>query len=474
MEKHQSQYGTLRWSHGILGIVLMFLLFSIIFSSLVTSQYTFQYMLTHMYPNSNLSTSDGSSCNVNTSTEAYRERTAAQRAVSQLNIYTKVAEAVPALIITGVMGGLGDRFGRTRILIFTTSLTFLSICVSSPIIYFEIDVYYFLISSTLYSLGGGIYGALSIGFAYISDVTSPGKQRTLMITLLEASIGIGAAISGLVSGFIIEGVGYFYSNICAGAVAAGSVLVVVLFLPPSRSPHISVSRKSNLENSRAAFTFYFQASPMRYKYVIGIISFMFASISLLGKQPIEILYQLNAPFCWTSVKVGYFSAISYSVSMILGMSVIKVLQMCFVEEVIAMFSGISGMAAYIVEAFAVNDLTLFVVPVIGFISVLVFPMIRSMLSKLTPADGQGALFAGIAVVEIASSLGANLGASAIYIATVGTMRGFVFLVFAGLSFLTTCLLLVYRITSGMSKTAPLAEVTKDITGTQVVEADVEN
>ncbi|XP_021367978.1 solute carrier family 46 member 3-like [Mizuhopecten yessoensis] len=389
-----------------------------------------------MYPNSNLSTSYGSSCNVNRSTEAYRERTAAQKAVSQLNIYKKVADAVPALITTGVMGGLGDR-------------------------------------STLYSLGGGSYGALSIGFAYILDVTSPGKQRTLMITLLEASTGIGAAISGLVSGFIIEGVGYFYSNICAGAVAAGSVLVVVLFLPPSRPPHISVSRKSNLENSLAALAFYFKASPIRYKYVIGIISFMFAAFSFIGKQSIEILYQLNAPFCWTSVKVGYFSATT-SVSIILGIANIKVLQMCFVEDVIAIFSGISGVAASIVEAFAVNDLTLFVVPVIGFMSVLVFPMIRSMLSRLTPADRQGALFAGIAVVEIASNLGASLGASVIYIATVGTMRGFVFLVIAGLWFLSTCLLLVYRITSGMSKTAPLAEVTKDITGTQVVEADVKN
>ncbi|XP_060082996.1 lysosomal proton-coupled steroid conjugate and bile acid symporter SLC46A3-like [Ylistrum balloti] len=447
----------------------MLFLFSGLLSTLLTSQYIVHYFQIHMYPNSNLSTSEGSACNVNTSTEVYHERTTVQKTASRFNIYFKLADNLPALVTCGVIGGLSDRFGRTRVLTFTISLYFLCNCISSIIIYFEFSVYYLLIGNMLNGFGGGFYGVLSVGFAYISDVTRPGKQRTLMITCLEAAIGIGAALSGFVSGFVIQRVGFFYANICVCAATATSVLVIVLFLPHSRPRAMFIAKTSMFENARASFIFYFQASPIRYKYVLGIITFMTASLSLLGRPSTEILYQLNAPFCWTSVKVGYYTAISVSTSMILGVAIVKGLQIFFAEEIIAILSAISGMSAYTVEALAVDDVMLFMVPVIGFLNALVFPMVRSILSKLTPADRQGALFAGIAVVEIVANLGSNVGASSIYAATVGTMRGLVFLVFASMSLLTACLLLVYRITKGRSKTVPIEDVNKDVTSTQIME-----
>ncbi|XP_060082998.1 lysosomal proton-coupled steroid conjugate and bile acid symporter SLC46A3-like [Ylistrum balloti] len=468
MEKPHSQHGTLRWSHGMLGVALMLIMFSLVLSSLVSTQYVFSYLEADLFPNSSLSSSDGSACNVNKSTESYRERTAVEKSASRLNIFTKLAETIPALITSGIIGGLSDKFGRTRILSFTTTCFVLSTCFSSVVIYFEIDVYYFIISSTLYSIGGGLFGALSIGFAYISDVTIPGRQRTLMITLLEASVGVGAALSGIISGYILSSIGFFYASLCVSASAASAMLVVVLFLPPSRPPVRLLSDTSIFENARASFTFYFRASPSRYKYVLAIITFLIGALSLLGKQNTEILYQLNAPFCWTSVYVGYYSAISTSASMILGVATVKILQKIFVEEIIAVFSAVSSLVACLVEAFAVSDLMLFLSPAIGFLSALVFPMIRSMLSKLTPPERQGALFAGIAVVEIAANLGSNVGASTIYVATIGIMRSFVFLVFGGLSLITACLLMVFRIMNGGSKIIPIHDVTKDVTGTQVL------
>ncbi|XP_033733457.1 solute carrier family 46 member 3-like [Pecten maximus] len=389
MDKHHSQHGSLRWSHGFLAVALMFILFAFLLSSLVTSQYVVLYLQKEMFPNSTLSSSNVTTCNFNTSTEEYRERTAVQKAASVFNIYKTLVENLPAVIVSGVIGGLSDKYGRTRILIYITTLTTLSGCLSSVIIYLEVDVYYLLFSSFLYSLGSGLYGLLSICFAYMSDVTSPGKQRTLMITLLEASLGIGLAVSGFVSGFIIDSVGFFYASICVCAAAFCSMLVVVLFLPNSRPPNMLLSGTSTIENARASFVFYFRASPKRHKYILAIIIFMTAAFSILGKPTIEILYQLNAPFCWTSVKVGYYSAMSTLAKMILGVASVKILQKFFMEESVAILSGISGMAACVLEAFAINDVMLFLVPVIGFLSMIVLPMTRAILSKLTPADRQG-------------------------------------------------------------------------------------
>ncbi|XP_060082993.1 lysosomal proton-coupled steroid conjugate and bile acid symporter SLC46A3-like [Ylistrum balloti] len=450
----------------------MFYLFGLILSSLLTTQYTVYYLQTRMFPNSSLSSSDNmSACNVNTSTKEYHERTTVQKTATQIGIYRALIESLPALITSSIIGGLSDRYGRTRILIYTTILSFLSACLTNILIYLEINVYYLLFSSAVYSIGGGLYGTLSICFAYISDVTSPGKQRTLMIAFLEASIGFGGAVSGFVSGFIIESFGFFYASIFVSASAFSSVLVIVLFLPPLRPPDILISKTTTLENVRASFIFYFETSPKRYKYVLAIVSFMFGTFSILGKLNIEVLYQLNAPFCWSSLKVGYYSAISTSASMILGVACVKVLQKWFVDEVIAIFGGISGMAANTVEAFALSDQILFLVPVIGFLNRLVFPIIRAMLSKLTPPDRQGALFAGIAVVEILAGMASSLGTSVIYKETVETMRGLVFLVLAGSAFLNVFFLLIYRVKNGGSKTLPIQDVTKIITETQKLIGD---
>lgn len=467
MEKHQPQHGTMRFSHGFLAVVLLSLLFALSLSSLVTSQYVVHYYQKHMFPNASLTSSNESACNVNKSTEEFKERTEVQKAASKFNIYKTLVESLPALVISSSIGGLSDKYGRKRILIYNIFLTFLWGCLASVIIFFQINVNYLLFSYGLYSLGGGLYGALSVSFAYVSDVTNPGKLRTLMITLLEAALGVGATASGFVSGIIIDRVGFFYASVCVCAAAAFSLLVMMFCLPNSRPPELLLKGTSTLENIRASSAFYFRASPKRHKYILAIFIFMMASFSMLGKSNIEVLYQLNAPFCWKSEKVGYYSAISYSARMILGSASVKILQIVLIEETIGIISGISGMAANLVEAFAINDLMLFIVPAAGCMSSLIIPMTRSILSKLTPADRQGAMFSGIAVVEIASSMGSSLGASTVYIATVGTMRGFVFLVFAGFSFITTCLFAIYRIINRGTKTVPITDVTKEITSTQV-------
>lgn len=462
MEKQQTQHGTLKWSHGFLGLVLMFALFALLLSSLITTQYVVHFFQREMFPNSTLSTSNASACNVNKSTEDYYERTAVQKAASEYNIYKTLVEGIPSLIISGVLGGLGDKYGRSQMLIYSMSMSTLSGCIYSVIVYFEVDVHYLLVASAVYSLGGGLFGILSICFAYISDVTSPGKLRTLMITLLEASVGIGLAVSGFVSGFIIERIGFFYGSLCVGAASLCSLLVVIFFLPNSRPHSMLLSGTTSLENARASFEFYIRASPKRHKYILAIIIFMFATFSAIGQPIVDVLYQLNVPFCWSSVKVGYYSALANALRLIFGAASVKILQNCFKEEMIGILSSMSGMAACILEAFAINDTMLFMVPVTGCLGTIVIPMTRSIMSKLTPGEKQGALFAGIAAVEISANIASNLGASAIYIATVGTIRGFVFLVFAGCFVMTTFLLIVYRIINRRSQTVPLADTTKNI------------
>ena len=72
----------------------------------------------------------------------------------------------------------------------------------------------------------------------------------------------------------------------------------------------------------------------------------------------------------------------------------------------------------------------FLLPVIGVFAFLMVPMIRAIMSTMTPIDKQGSMFASMAVVQIISSIaGVPLG-NEIYSATLYFMNGFVFLVLA--------------------------------------------
>ena len=63
---------------------------------------------------------------------------------------------------------------------------------------------------------------------------------------------------------------------------------------------------------------------------------------------------------------------------------------------------------------------------------------------MTTVDKQGAVFAGLAFIEVLSTILANLSQNAIYSLTISFMNGFVFIILAGIAFLNAVLMIVYK------------------------------
>ncbi|XP_053407879.1 solute carrier family 46 member 3-like [Mercenaria mercenaria] len=171
------------------------------------------------------------------------------------------------------------------------------------------------------------------------------------------------------------------------------------------------------------------------------VLFFFAEIAGLNRSSIETLYFLGQPFCWGPSKIGVFTTTRYALLGVVGLGSLRLLQIFLSNEAIAVLSTVSYAASFMIEAFAKTNLLIYMVPVVGMFCFLMTPMIRGMMSTMTGPDKQGAMFSGIATIEVLSSISASLSLNEIYADTYSFMNGFVFLVMAGFCVIDFALLL---------------------------------
>ncbi|WAR29779.1 S46A3-like protein [Mya arenaria] len=123
---------------------------------------------------------------------------------------------------------------------------------------------------------------------------------------------------------------------------------------------------------------------------------------------------------------------------------------CMKDDIIAMLGTAIGIASYVVEGFAHGSI-IWLVPVLSAPTGLPIPMIRSLMSALTPADKQGALFASIGAVETLCALIGSVSNNAIYSATLTIMNGFVFEIMAAFTLIGVIFLVAYIFVARLMK-----------------------
>ncbi|XP_060067957.1 lysosomal proton-coupled steroid conjugate and bile acid symporter SLC46A3-like [Ylistrum balloti] len=444
---------SLRWGHYLMGPCLTIHLYSFLYSNMVIEQYVYSYLGKQKYPDSSFLNNNGDSqCNTNKTSQAYIERTDVQKMTSDWLILSSLFACMPAILTDVVMGSFSDRYGRKLFVIISLIGTFLKTVLIAMGMSTAISLNYFFLFVGIEGLTGGWCLVLSLGYAYVSDLSSTDKTRTFGFTLVEISVGFGLVFSGVTSGYLIKDVGFVYSMIVISTLNALNLITVLLFLPESLQ-HSMRSTTNILNLMKNAFTFYTHdtsSEGKRWKYIVLSLGYVAYTMSIVGRQSVEELYQLNVPFCWNSILIGWYSSINDVVRNVIGLSSIKLFQRCLPDEIIVIVSVMSSIVSYVTEALAVNDVMLMFVPILGIFCYLCSPVIRSILSKMTPPDRQGALFSGTAVIQSVCTVAAEVSSKSIYTATVSSFRGFVFLEFGGYSVIMLILFICFMVVSKMT------------------------
>ncbi|KAK3587765.1 hypothetical protein CHS0354_042725 [Potamilus streckersoni] len=385
-------------------------------------------------------------CEVNKSSQQYRLQSEIQEKSAQWQILIPLAGNIIAIFSNLVLGSYTDRFGRKFLFYVSCLGSFFRTIMVAVFMYFDWNLIYFIIPYVIEGISGSSPTMIQAAFIYSADITRQGKERTFGIVLIEMAFGLGSALFGFGSGYVIEWTGFFWPSFMAAGAFLLSVILIVL-LPETFSDRLA-KRKSKLQTVKDAIGLYFDPKNVgkRWIYIVSIIIFFICTICNGGSFAIEPLYQLGPPFCWTPVQIGWYTALRMLGQQVIGMFLIKLLQRCLTDFQIAILGTVCSASAYTMEGLASTNLMLYLVNVLNIGVNLTVPVIRSIMSCLTPPDKQGAVFSTMSSVTIICHMLNTVLANAIYSATLNLLSGAVFLVYAASNII--CVLLVLLLAFG--------------------------
>ncbi|XP_021362461.1 solute carrier family 46 member 3-like [Mizuhopecten yessoensis] len=401
-------------------------------------------------------------CAKNSSSDAENEY---QRLAARFSLYFTLTEKGIALPVLAFFGIYSDLIGRKPLMIAGILVEAIKYGLISFLIYKDFHITYLFISYAICGLGGTYFSFYLGTLAAIADTTARGKQRSFSIALLDAVIGLSALVGQITAGYVIHITGFVYINMIVAGLFILILLSIIFLYKETRQnrqgtnsfkPRMSWNICDAIKRITGFYTHKEQRRNMPLSiFLTTAVVFLCVYSAFSPRSDIEILYSLNFPFCWSSVKIGYYRAVKDFVQMFIGVMVIKLLHVCTTDEIICIIRCISGIASLVLMAFASNDWMMYLATALGVMCIVPIPLIRGIFSKAVLSDKQGALFANIYIFEILCSLGGSSIFNNIYAETQSIMKGLVFLVMAGFYLLSVFLLIICSCMTSTLGSTPL-------------------
>ncbi|XP_050406690.2 solute carrier family 46 member 3 [Patella vulgata] len=324
-----------------------------------------------------------------------------QEEVSSLTLYFALVGNSAAFFMSIFLGPLSDSLGRKIIFLIPMFGLLVKSLIITFIVYFKLNIYYMYLAYGLDGLSGKNFVILVATFAYSVDVAKPGRSRTIAITIMESCMALAAGLGQLGTGYLIRSTGFFYTLVMFDIISALEI-VIIFFLLPETVTNKQWRDKSVLGSIKKVFGFYFTEGTLHDKlcYLIALGTFFFGVVTTLGRTTLETIYQLGEPFCWDSVKIGYYGAFRLTALVLFSTAAVKLLQPYFRDETIAIISTISAIAGLVFEGVINTSWLMYLVPVLGALGGAAIPISRAIMSEMTLPSRQGKLLYSIYQPEV--------------------------------------------------------------------------
>ncbi|XP_042549301.1 proton-coupled folate transporter [Dipodomys spectabilis] len=358
---------------------------------------------------------------------------------SHWTLYMNLGGFLVGLLWSTLLGAWSDCVGRRPLLVLASLGLLLQVVVSIFIVQLELHVGFFVLGRILCALFGDFNGLLAASFASVADVSSR-HSRTFRMALLEACIGLAGMLASLLGGHWLRAQGYANPFWLALALLIVMTLYSAFCFGETMKEPKS-TRLFTLHHHRSIFQLYVASAPEKPRKHIALYSLaIFVVITVhFGAQDILTLYELSAPLCWDSKLIGYGSAAQH-LPYLTSLIVLRLMQFCLADVWVAEIGLVFNILGMVVFAFATITALMFTGYGLLFLSLVITPIIRAKLSKLVGKSDQGALFSAVACVNTLAMLTASGIFNSLYPATLNFMKGFPFLLGAGLLFIPAILI----------------------------------
>ncbi|CAG2234794.1 SLC46A1 [Mytilus edulis] len=371
-----------------------------------------------------------------------------QGLTSNWSWYISLAQAGFALPVLMFVGPMADKIGRKPLILWNVLLVCISLALKTTIVYMNLHLYYYVVACGILGLSGNFYVFHLANIAILADCTSEGKERSFVLVVYEALLGLGTACSQVGTGYLIQLVGFSYPYLISSGLMLSLLILITITLKDPWKPQEITSTLRFREIPGQLFTLW-KSSKQNSKHYVRFLILYFVVYCLYylpmnGAFSIRTIYILGEPFCWTSEHIGWYNTITNCTVYILGGVVIKFLHVCCVrlkDDVISIFCMLSGVACFVLFGFSTDDSMIYIGTAVGLLRFLPISMIKAVLSRLVSKDKQGVLFSNVYLLEAVCSLGAATLFNNIYDQTLSIYNGLVFFVMAGVSTVAVLLLI---------------------------------
>lgn len=302
---------------------------------------------------------------------------------AQISGWLMFGYAVMQFIFGPVMGALSDRFGRRPVLLASLAA-------------FSIDYFAMGFAPTLAwlfagRLVAGITGAsFNTAYAYIADV-SPRERRAADFGRIGVAFGLGF-ILGPALGGLLATYGLRVPFFVAGALALINVAYGWFILPESLDAEHRRAFEWRRANPVGALLHLRAAAPVVLALASATFLWVLGHQALQGTWSFYTIYR----FGWTPAQVGTsLAAVGVGSILVQGLSMRRLVAR-FGERRLVVAGGLSGMAGYLVYAFAPAGWMMYVGILVAALSGVVYPSLQGLMSNLTARSGQGELQGAVA------------------------------------------------------------------------------
>ena len=312
----------------------------------------------------NLTITANVTCGTSHNDTTFLQREAVQAKAARWTLYIDLAILIPLIASTVIFGGLSDRIGRQICFILPPIGSIWSTALYLCVIHFNLSYKYFFLSVVEQCLGS--YPLFCTGaLSYLADTVDK-RWLALRITIAEVIYYLSGGVGDVVAGYVVKMAGYFWPLVFVLCGKVVTLFYCVFFIPETISKvpknsenHNNPSRTPiNLRNLFAAVWLFTHDDNTGRRWKIWHLSGICFLSQFYDLIDISDLYQQNAPLCWKSVLIGYFSMATsfvHSIGAIGAMGLKKVLA----EHWLLVLGEVSGMLECVTYLLAVNSVVMF-------------------------------------------------------------------------------------------------------------------
>ena len=252
-----------------------------------------------------------------------------QSDVAILNLFVGVASQIPGIVSALLLGPFSDKYGRKIAMGVVVVGVVLQSLLANAIVEFNLDLHYFVLSSGLRTLTGGLAGLLTTFYSYIVDISSR-EWLTLRIGILDAVTFLASSLGLGTSGLWIQASNCNFIPITwlMLATAVAVVLYLIFFVRESLNRQQTRERRLLLSTGPKSFLVGFKIFFNRsrgisiWKLWFCLIVMCITVLNQLGTLTTVILFALHQPLEWRAGLIGAYLAAS---ELIHGLSLIILL-----------------------------------------------------------------------------------------------------------------------------------------------------